>query len=164
MILVKDLKNISLWARRLLYCKMQIGLHQFRLVPMVIRYLQDHGTVLQSCGMLPQGILFAAFNTLERLFPVSSSPDGNQVVTGSEDNTAKLWDVGTGNLIRTFQHYDSVYSVSLSPNGNQLLTGSRDTSAKVWDVGTGNLIHTFQHAERVTSVSFSPDGNQVLTG
>ena len=33
---------------------------------------------------------------------VAFSPDGTQVLTGSDDNTAKLWDSETGKLVRTF--------------------------------------------------------------
>jgi WD40 repeat protein len=33
---------------------------------------------------------------------VAFSPDGGRVLSGSHDNTVKLWDAATGALIRTF--------------------------------------------------------------
>ena len=53
------------------------------------------------------------------------SPDGKQVLTGSEDKTARLWDAQSGKELRTFTgHTDWVMSVAFSPDGKQVLTGS----------------------------------------
>ncbi len=96
---------------------------------------------------------------------VAFSPDGTKVLTGSRDKTAKLWDAGTGEPIRTFSgHTDYVESVAFSPDGTKVLTGSGDKTAKLWDAGTGLVIRTFSgHTSSVTSVAFSPDGTKVLT-
>ena len=95
---------------------------------------------------------------------VAFSPDGKQVLTGSWDKTAKLWDL-SGREIQTFSgHASSVWSVAFSPDGKQVLTGSDDKTAKLWDL-SGREIQTFSgHASEVWSVAFSPDGKQVLTG
>jgi len=100
------------------------------------------------------------------VYSVAFSPDGSQVLTGSGDNTAKLWDAATGTEIRTFSGYASyVSSVAFSPDGSQVLTGSGEATAKLWDAATGTEIRTFTgHAAPVYSVAFSPDGSQVLTG
>ena len=97
---------------------------------------------------------------------VAFSPDGNYVVSGSRDNTAKVWEVATGNVITTFTGHSSyVYSVAFSPDGNYVVSGSRDSTAKVWEYDTGNVITTFTgHSNDVHSVAFSPDGNYVVSG
>jgi WD domain, G-beta repeat len=57
------------------------------------------------------------------------------VLTGSQDNTAKLWDAQSGQAEKTFTgHTASVSAVAFSPDGKKVLTGSRDWSAKWWDV------------------------------
>ncbi len=105
-----------------------------------------------------------------RVTPVSFSPDGKYIVTGSEDKTAKLWEVATGHEIRTFSgHTSSVNSVGFSPEGKYIVTGSGDTggdrTAKLWEVATGQEIRTFHgHSLRLTSVGFSPDGKYIVTG
>src|SRR5262249_46181549 len=66
-----------------------------------------------------------------RVFAVAFSPDGKTVATASEDNTARLWDVATGQARATLTHEKAVYSVAYSPDGNLVATGSEDTTAKL---------------------------------
>jgi len=49
---------------------------------------------------------------------VAISPDGNYIVSGSDDTTVKVWKLGTGRLVRTLKgHEGSVTSVAVSPDG-----------------------------------------------
>jgi WD40 repeat protein len=65
---------------------------------------------------------------------VRFSPDSQRVVSGSSDNTARVWDAGTGQELFTLQgHTVSVYGVGFSPDGQQVVTGSADRTVKVWD-------------------------------
>jgi WD40 repeat protein len=69
---------------------------------------------------------------------VAFSPDGARVLSGSRDNTLKLFDAATGALIRTFEgHLDTVHSVAFSPDGSSVLSGSWDKTVKLWDAATG---------------------------
>ena len=94
---------------------------------------------------------------------VAFSPDGEHILTSSEDNTAKLWDL-QGNVVQDFAgHTFSVYAVAFSPDGKHILTGSGST-AKLWDL-EGHVVQDFAgHTLFVTSVAFSPDGKMILTG
>jgi WD40 repeat protein len=56
-------------------------------------------------------------------------------VTGSWDNTAKVWEASSGKLLVTLAgHEGGVESASYAPDGKRIVTGSRDNTAKVWDV------------------------------
>jgi WD40 repeat protein len=64
---------------------------------------------------------------------VSFSPDGQRIVTGSWDQTAKVWDAQSGREMLTLKgHTDTVWSVGFSPDGRRIVTGSLDHTAKVW--------------------------------
>ena len=94
---------------------------------------------------------------------VSLSRDGKYALSGSGDNTLKLWEVATGRCVRTFEgHGGSVDSVSLSADGKYALSGSLDNTLKLWDVATGRCLRTFKGD--VKSVSLSADGKYALSG
>jgi WD40 repeat protein len=66
-------------------------------------------------------------------------------VSGSWDKTIKLWNVETGQEIRTLKghddstlkgHDDSVWSVNFTPDGKTLVSGSADRTIKLWNLGT----------------------------
>ena len=96
---------------------------------------------------------------------VAFSPDGRSALSGSSDDTLKLWDVATGKEIRSFaKHVNPVISVAFSPDGRSALSGSSDNTVKLWDVATGKEIRTFAgNTDPVTSVAFSPDGHSALS-
>ena len=96
---------------------------------------------------------------------VAYAQDGQTALTGSDDQTARLWDIVTSKEIRRFEgHSDAVHSVAISVDGQAVLTGSTDTTARLWNTATGAEIRRFEHPAAVTSVAFSHGGEQVLTG
>ena len=62
-------------------------------------------------------------------------PFGTKVATGSFDETAKVWDTMTGQLLSTYAgHKGEVVAIYFDPNGILVATGSMDKTAKLWDV------------------------------
>ncbi len=93
------------------------------------------------------------------------SPDNQILVTSSFDHTARVWDVASGNLIRTLKgHQDGLNYAAFSPDGQQIVTASNDLTAMIWDARTGKQSVTLSgHQARVNNAVFSPDGAWVLT-
>ena len=76
--------------------------------------------------------------------------DGSKLVSGSEDETVRLWDVRTGSQIgEAFcEHTDWVMSVSISDDGHEIFSVGRDGALCVWRMD-GNLARRVQFAEKV---------------
>lgn len=91
------------------------------------------------------------------IYCIAVSSDGTGFVTGSDDRTAKLWDL-KGNLLKTIYCGAAVFSVAYSPDGKHILTGH--TNPRLWDLN-GKLIREFTGHQ---PAKFSPDGKSILTG
>jgi WD40 repeat protein/tRNA A-37 threonylcarbamoyl transferase component Bud32 len=96
---------------------------------------------------------------------VAFSLDGEFALSGSYDQTVKLWEVKTGREVRRFNgHQGPLYSVALSPDGKWALSGGEDKTVKLWEVGTGKEVWTFTgHLSEVRAVAFSPDNRWAVT-
>lgn len=88
------------------------------------------------------------------------SSDGETLASGSEDKTARLWDVGTGKERFILQgHAGQIWDVALSPDGKLLATASEDKTIRLWDTTTGHEVARLEgHDGSVWGVAFSPDG------
>jgi len=68
------------------------------------------------------------------------------LASGSLDKTVKLWNVQSGDCVRTLEgHSSGVISVAWSGDSQTLASGSHDKTVKLWNVQTGDCIATFDH-------------------
>ena len=95
------------------------------------------------------------------------SPNGKQVLTVSEDGTARLWDLRSGRQLQVFYEPtgESMNSAWFSPDGTEIVTSSNDGTARIWSVATGALVQTFSGLDRspVYNAAFSRSGQLVVT-
>lgn len=98
---------------------------------------------------------------------ITFSPDGKLLVTASEDETVKLWDLTTRKELRTLEHDGQVRRVVFSPDGNSLacLVGysSPHSLIQLWQPATGKRQEVFSVPVIWTSdITFSRDGKYLM--
>ncbi len=97
---------------------------------------------------------------------VAITPNGKLAVSGSEDETLKVWDIKSGTELHTLNgHSNSVNSVAITPDGRLAISASRDNTLKVWDIESGMEIRTLKgHSDSVSSVAITPNGKWAVSG
>eukprot|EP01038_Epipyxis_sp_PR26KG_P012245 gene12245-16417_t len=97
---------------------------------------------------------------------VSFNYDGRRIVSGSGDNTIRIWDSSSGDQINELKGHDrSVTSVSFNYDGSRIVSGSHDKTIRIWDSSSGDQINELKgHDRSVTSVSFNYDGSRIVSG
>jgi len=122
--------------------------------------IEDHSNGL--CG-LPRKSLRGHSHFVQ---DVVVSSDGQFALSGSWDNTLRLWDINFGTTARRFVgHTQPVHSVAFSADNRQIVSASRDRSIKLWNT-LGECKYTIEeggHSESISCVRFSPNAaNQVI--
>jgi WD40 repeat protein len=99
------------------------------------------------------------------VYVAAFSPDGKLIVTASTDNTARIWDAATGQLLATLAgHTGPVNDAAFSIDGRLIVTASDDNTARVWDAATGRMLATLSGpGVEVRKAAFSPDGKRIVT-
>jgi len=94
---------------------------------------------------------------------VAFAPNNHFVLTGSEDQTARLWNL-SGEELQVFPHGDKVNTVVFSPDGRKVLTAGDNKIIKLWTLSGRKVGEIKGHNAAITSVDFSADGSKILTG
>ena len=108
-------------------------------------------TILDAVTGSSRSVLSGHTNTVMSL---ALTLDGTLLVSGSFDDTIKLWDVQTGGIAKTF--HGQAHALSISPDALTIASGST-SGVYLWDIRTGkcrHIINTVLTSDRVTCLDF----------
>jgi WD40 repeat protein len=98
---------------------------------------------------------------------VALSPNQAYIVSGSKDNTVRLWNVQSGKQAAEpmLGHSDEVTSVGYSHNNQHVASGSRDKTIRIWNGKTGSFIKQLSGSDgAVLAIAFSPSNDYIAAG
>lgn len=86
-----------------------------------------------------------------------------KIVTGSLDETVKLWD-DKGKEEKSLEAPEGIWSVVISPDGKYVAASGWSDTLKVWSLPEGKeLFYRNGHEGTVTHVIFSPDSQRIVS-
>lgn len=104
---------------------------------------------------------------------VDLNGDGSLAVTGSSDQTVKLWDAAAGTCLKTFiGHIEKtdnknygVNDVRLSKDGSKIFSCGEDKTIREWDIASEKCLRMFTSRESVIkSMDLTSDEKTLIAG
>ncbi len=91
--------------------------------------------------------------------------DNNYIITSSDDNTCKVWEVSSGKLIRSFDNHNKrINGIDYNPIDNLILTYSEDASICIWKLDQSAPLYKLNgHSENINKAVFNPLKREVIS-
>jgi len=94
------------------------------------------------------------------ILALTLSPNGQFLASASHDQTVKIWNLQTRQLVKTLTGHRS-----FSPDGKLLASGGGDRTVRLWNLTTGGMIRSFsQQPDPVYALTFNATGDRLISG
>jgi WD40 repeat protein len=102
----------------------------------------------------------------DTVYGVAFSPDHKMLATASADKFVKIWEIPSGNFVKSFEgHTHHVLDVGWMADGKLLASAGGDNTVKIWDFEKGEQVRTINaHAKQVTRLLFVGKKGEFITG
>jgi WD40 repeat protein/serine/threonine protein kinase len=125
---------------------------------------------IKVCEMNSGKVLQSLSGHGDTIMAVGFSPDGKHLLSGSADQTVKLWDAVTGDELFTFHEETPVLAVAFSRDSQRIASGSEDGTVKLW-APAGKEAQTLRPVRQAPSfgipvyaVAFGQDSKTLAAG
>lgn len=164
--LLKSTQTYAVYAQLKLVQSEQMTGSESIFIKITGLHLKNKNYIIPIYHQLPPTLLYSLDGHQNWTKAVSFSHQNSPLLaSASEDNTIRLWKMGSGQTSMTLKTDSGVNSIAFSPDGKLLASGSNDTLIRLWDIETGKEHHVLQgHEYTVFSVAFSPNGQILASG
>ncbi|MBQ9187283.1 MAG: WD40 repeat domain-containing protein [Prevotella sp.] len=130
-------------------------------LPPFMPYTREAEIALRKTCVVDEAILRGHH---DEVYTTCFSPNGNYIVSGSRDQTIRIWDAKTGGQLGTIRDTNSVRSIAFSPDSKKIVSCSGHT-IRILDVVTGEQVgNTLAgHNSVINFVAFSPNGKYIIS-
>ncbi|HYG35989.1 MAG TPA: protein kinase [Clostridia bacterium] len=124
--------------------------------------LAEHFGKAQVRDLATGELCFSTFGPESGLNSAAYSPDGQFIVTASQNNTALVWDSRSLSIVHDLPHTQKVFSARFSADATRIVTACLDGKAYVWDAANGKQLFALgDYQGGVSYADFSPDGQLI---
>ena len=107
----------------------------------------------------------------ESICAVTFTNDNTEVVTAETNGMLRLWDVKSGDRVRTFpaddadEGHSSIITSLAVGAGKQLASSARDNTVRIWDLNTGDQKLVVEGYNRwgAAALAFNENGSQLVS-
>ena len=102
----------------------------------------------------------------EAIESLAFSADGKSLVSASDDETARIWEAGTGRPLAELRGHDgTVYSAVFAPAGKTVVTGGQDRTIRTWSTSSDPVRVELPRLDdqRLHDVAFDSTGERIVT-
>ncbi|XP_022088994.1 WD repeat-containing protein 47-like isoform X3 [Acanthaster planci] len=156
-------------------------MHDGTVRDLVFQPESSHGTVLVSGGAGDCSIFVTDCNQAQTIHAMAGHSGhvlslycwgAHMLVSGSQDNTVRLWDLRTPRCVQVIGTPGSdsgqgtaAATVCVDPSGRLLASGHEDSSCLLYDIHGGRIVQTYKkHKGEVRSLRFSPKALYLMSG
>jgi WD40 repeat protein len=110
-------------------------------------------------ALLP-GTPYALKGHTDTITAIAFSPDGLLLASTARDKSVRLWNLKTGETVRTVTgSVEQLSSLGFSADGKRLAVGDVGLQVRVVEVATGAVLNTLAHPDQVAEVALNADGS-----
>jgi outer membrane protein assembly factor BamB len=148
-------------------------------LPKLVRRIEWPGNHVYHTAFSPDGNLYLGGGDTgtSRVWEVSSgkqivevpvtiglfTADNKQILGHNFGPTISVFDIASGQQLKTWDLSQAVVSFAIAPNGQQVVISHADNVLRLWDVASGKEVRKFEGHTLTANTVFSADGKQILS-